>query len=78
MTTDHRGRYGPHAPDVTYVAHAFPEQLADLGEVQMNYATAGDALRVAMFARITDRDRYASDRQQRPVQPCGPRSYCRR
>ena len=34
MTIDHRGRYGPHAPDVTYVAHAFPEQLVDLGEVR--------------------------------------------
>ena len=42
MTVDHRGRYGPHAPDVTYVDHAFPEQLVDLGEVTLNYATAGD------------------------------------
>jgi pimeloyl-ACP methyl ester carboxylesterase len=42
MSTDHRGRYGPHAPDVTYVPHGFPEQLVDLGEVQLNYATAGD------------------------------------
>src|SRR5690349_2114121 len=40
--TNHRARYGPHNPDETYVAHAFPEQLADLGEVQMNYATAGE------------------------------------
>ena len=31
--TDHRGRYGPHNPDETYVAHAFAEQLVDLGEV---------------------------------------------
>jgi pimeloyl-ACP methyl ester carboxylesterase len=38
----HRGRYGPHNPDATYVAHGFPEQLVDLGEVRMNYATAGD------------------------------------
>src|SRR5262245_61035251 len=38
----HRARYGPHNPDDTYVAHEFPEQLVDLGEVQMNYATLGD------------------------------------
>ena len=42
MPIDHRSRYGPHAPDVTYVEHAFPEQLVDLGEIAMNYATAGD------------------------------------
>ena len=42
MTIDHRGRYGPHAPDATYVAHAFPERLVDLGEVELNYARAGD------------------------------------
>ena len=29
--------------DETFVPHAFEEQLVDLGEVQMNYATAGDA-----------------------------------
>src|SRR5215813_8358154 len=40
--TNHRARYGPHNPDETYIAHAFPEQLVDLGEVQMNYATLGD------------------------------------
>jgi pimeloyl-ACP methyl ester carboxylesterase len=40
--TDHRARYGPHAPDVTYVEHAVPEQLVDLGEVQLNHATLGD------------------------------------
>ena len=40
--TKHRARYGPHNPAETYVAHEFPEQLVDLGEVQMNYATAGD------------------------------------
>ena len=37
--TNHRARYGPHNPDETYVAHGFAEQLVDLGEVQMNYAT---------------------------------------
>jgi pimeloyl-ACP methyl ester carboxylesterase len=49
MTSIHRGRYGPHAPDVTYVDHAFPEQLVDLGEVQLNYATAGDRARPALL-----------------------------
>ena len=39
---DHRARYGPHVPEATYVAHAFSERLADLGEVRMNYATLGD------------------------------------
>ncbi len=38
----YRDRFGPHNPGETYVAHAFPEQLVDLGEVQMNYVTAGD------------------------------------
>ena len=40
--TDHRARYGPHNPDDTYIDHGMPEQLADLGEVQMNYVTLGD------------------------------------
>ena len=40
--TDHRARYGPHAPEATYVEHAVPEHLVDLGEVQMGYATLGD------------------------------------
>jgi pimeloyl-ACP methyl ester carboxylesterase len=49
MTSTHRGRYGPHAPDDTYVDHAFPEQLVDLGEVRVNYATAGDGSRPALL-----------------------------
>ena len=36
--------FGPHAPDATYVAHDFDEQLFDAGEVEINYATAGDAV----------------------------------
>lgn len=40
--SDHRARYGPHDPDETYVAHETAENLVDLGEVQMNYATLGD------------------------------------
>jgi pimeloyl-ACP methyl ester carboxylesterase len=45
----YRHRFGPHNPDETYIAHAFPEQLADLGEVQMNYATVGDASKPALL-----------------------------
>jgi pimeloyl-ACP methyl ester carboxylesterase len=41
--TEHRARYGPHNPDETYVAHDVEEQLAELGEIQMNYATLGQA-----------------------------------
>ena len=35
-------RFGPENPEATYVTHAFEEHLCDLGEVQMNYATAGE------------------------------------
>lgn len=45
----YRGRFGPHNPDETYVAHAFPEQLVDLGEVEMNYARVGDASKPALL-----------------------------
>lgn len=38
----YRNRFGPHNPDETYVDHAYAEQLVDLGEVQMNFARAGD------------------------------------
>jgi pimeloyl-ACP methyl ester carboxylesterase len=47
--TKHRARYGPHNAGETYVAHEFLEQLVDLGEVQMNYATAGDASSPALL-----------------------------
>jgi pimeloyl-ACP methyl ester carboxylesterase len=45
----YRGRFGPHNPDETFVPHGFPEQLADLGEVQMNYATVGDWSKPALL-----------------------------
>ena len=35
-------------PDV-FTAHGFPEQLADLGEIRMNYAVAGDPGRPALL-----------------------------
>jgi pimeloyl-ACP methyl ester carboxylesterase len=47
--TNHRARYGPHDPDATYVPHGVAEQLVDLGEVQMNYATVGDASAPALL-----------------------------
>ena len=34
--------FGPHAPDATYVEHGYQEQLFDTGEVQLNYAIAGE------------------------------------
>ncbi len=41
--TDYRACYGPDHAGETYVSHDFAEQLVDLGEIQMNYATAGGA-----------------------------------
>ena len=43
------GRYGPHNPNETYVAHGYPEQLFDTGEVKLNYATAGEASSPALL-----------------------------
>jgi pimeloyl-ACP methyl ester carboxylesterase len=45
----YRNRFGPHNPDETYVGHALGEQLVDLGEVQMNYATLGDPSKPALL-----------------------------
>jgi pimeloyl-ACP methyl ester carboxylesterase len=45
----YRNRFGPHNPDETYIPHAFPEHLADLGEVQLNHATAGDPWKPALL-----------------------------
>jgi pimeloyl-ACP methyl ester carboxylesterase len=42
-------RYGPENPEVTYVPHAYEEHLADLGEVQMNYASAGSPEKPALL-----------------------------
>jgi pimeloyl-ACP methyl ester carboxylesterase len=47
--TDHRSRYGPHNPEETYLAHDIAESVIDLGEVQMNYATSGDAASPALL-----------------------------
>jgi pimeloyl-ACP methyl ester carboxylesterase len=45
----YKDRFGPHNPDETYIPHAFPEQLAGLGEVQMNYVSVGDASKLALL-----------------------------
>ncbi len=42
-------RFGPHAPDATYVAHDFDEQRFDTGEVELSYVTAGDASKPALL-----------------------------
>jgi pimeloyl-ACP methyl ester carboxylesterase len=47
--TDYRARFGPHNPDETYIDHDMAEQLVDLGEVQMNYVTAGHASSPALL-----------------------------
>src|SRR5262245_37840740 len=41
--------FGPDKPAATYVAHPFPEQLCDTGEVALNYAVAGDAGKPALL-----------------------------
>jgi pimeloyl-ACP methyl ester carboxylesterase len=41
--------FGPDRPEVTYIPHEFAEQLVDLGEVQLNYVTAGSADRPALL-----------------------------
>ena len=38
----YRGRFGPHNPGATYVAHSVAEHVVDLGEVQMNHVVVGD------------------------------------
>src|SRR4029077_16706475 len=45
----YQGRFGPHNPGETYVPHGFDEHLVDLGEVQMNFATVGDATKPALL-----------------------------
>ena len=46
----YRDRFGPHNPDETYVPHDFPEQLVDLGEVELNYAVVGDRVEAGAAA----------------------------
>jgi len=41
--------FGPHRPEETYVAHSFPEQTLDTGEVSLNYAVAGSPDKPALL-----------------------------
>lgn len=41
--------FGPHRPEATYVAHSFPEQMLDTGEVSLNYAVAGSPDKPALL-----------------------------
>jgi len=41
--------FGPHRPEATYVAHAFPEQTFDTGQVSLNYAVAGSENKPALL-----------------------------
>ncbi len=45
----YRNRFGPHNPEQTYIDHELAEHVADLGEVQLNYATVGDASKPALL-----------------------------
>jgi pimeloyl-ACP methyl ester carboxylesterase len=45
----YRNRFGPHQADQTYIPHEFPEQLVDLGEVEINYAMVGDSSKPALL-----------------------------
>lgn len=43
------GVFGPHAPEATYVAHDYAEQLFDTGEVELNYAVTGRSDKPALL-----------------------------
>ena len=42
-------RFGPHAPDATYVPHRYEERSFDTGEVLLNHVTVGDPSRPALL-----------------------------
>jgi pimeloyl-ACP methyl ester carboxylesterase len=46
---NYQGAFGPHAPDRTYVAHRYPEQLFDAGEVERNYVVIGNPDKPALL-----------------------------
>src|SRR3546814_14676578 len=73
MMTNHQSRYGPHSPDETYVEHEIAEQLVDLGEVEMNYATAGERSAPALLlipGRTESSGGYETP-MPRPAEPLG-------
>jgi pimeloyl-ACP methyl ester carboxylesterase len=43
------GAFGPHAPEATYLPRSVAEHVIDLGEVELNYAVAGDDGRPALL-----------------------------
>lgn len=45
----HANRFGPHAPEATYVAHDHEELLFDTGEVQLNHVITGDPSKPALL-----------------------------
>ena len=63
------GRFGPDSPDATYVAHTYPEQLFDTGEVHLNYATLG-ASRPASLVVDPRPDRVVVGLRGRDAPPC--------
>ena len=42
-------RFGPHAPDATYVDHGHEERTYDTGEVLLNHVVVGDASKPALL-----------------------------
>src|SRR4051812_46444483 len=42
-------RFGPHAPDETYVDHGLEEHLFDTGEIEINHVIVGDASKPALL-----------------------------
>ncbi len=42
-------RYGPHAPEATYVDHGHEERRFDTGEVELNHVTVGDPSKPALL-----------------------------
>ena len=42
-------RYGPDAPEATYIPHVYEEHSFDTGEVTLNYATTGSAANPAIL-----------------------------
>jgi hypothetical protein len=47
--------FGPHAPEVTFVAHEYDEQRFDTGDVEINYVTTGDTSRPRSCSSRADR-----------------------
>lgn len=44
-----RYKFGPENPDITYIPHKYKEQLVDLGDAAINYATIGSPDKPALL-----------------------------